>query len=70
MAVDSLTDQERAILDLEQRWWATVGGKEAAIVALGLTPARYYQLLNRLLETEKALAYAAFTVNLLRRIRD
>lgn len=68
MAVDSLTDQERAILDLEQQWWSTVGGKEAAISKLGLSPARYYQLLSRLLATEKALAYAAVTVNRLRRV--
>lgn len=69
MAVDTLTDRERAILDLEQRWWATAGGKESAIAAMGLTPTRYYQLLNRLLATEKAMAYAAVTVKRLRRIR-
>lgn len=69
MAVDSLTDQERAILDLEQRWWSTAGGKEAAIGEMGLTPTRYYQLLNRLLATEKALAYAALTVGRLRRLQ-
>lgn len=68
MAVDSLTDRERAMLDLEQRWWATAGGKEAAMSELGLTPVRYYQLLNRLLATERALAYAATTVNRLRRV--
>lgn len=68
MALDSLTDQERAILDLEQQWWATAGGKEAAICDLGLSPTRYYQLLNRLLATEKAWAYAALTVGRLRRI--
>jgi hypothetical protein len=66
--MDSLTDQERAILDLEQQWWATAGGKESAIGAMGLTPTRYYQLLNRLLATERALAYAASTVNRLRRV--
>ena len=66
--MDSLTDQERAILDLEQQWWSTAGGKEAAITELGLSPVRYYQLLNRLLATERALAYAATTVNRLRRV--
>ncbi|MBX9919124.1 MAG: DUF3263 domain-containing protein [Mycolicibacterium frederiksbergense] len=66
--MDSLTDQERAMLDLEQRWWATAGGKEAAISELGLTPVRYYQLLNRLLMTEKAVAYAAVTVKRLYRV--
>lgn len=68
MAVDSLTDLERAILDLEQQHWATAAGKEDAIRAMGLTPTRYYQLLGRLLATEQALAYAAVTVNRLQRI--
>lgn len=68
MALDSLTDRERAMLDLEQQWWATAAGKEDAIRAMGLTPIRYYQLLSRLLATEQALAYAAVTVNRLRRI--
>lgn len=68
MAVDTLTDCERAILDLERRWWATAAGKEDAIRAMGLTPVRYYQLLNRLRATERAVAYAAVTVNRLQRI--
>lgn len=67
--MDSLTDVERAILDLEQQWWATAGGKEAAITAMGLTPVRFYQLLNRLLADQRALAYASVTVNRLRRVR-
>lgn len=68
MALDPLTDQERAILDVEERWWPTAGAKEAAITAMGLSPTRYYQLLNRLLATEEALARAPVTVNRLRRI--
>lgn len=68
MVMDPLTDQDRAILDLERQWWATAGGKEAAITAMGLAPVRYYQLLSRLIPTEKALAYAAVTVNRLRRV--
>lgn len=68
MALDSLTDLERAMLDLEQQWWATAAGKEDAIAGMGLSPTRYYQLLSRLLATERALAYASVTVNRLRRI--
>ncbi|UXA19488.1 DUF3263 domain-containing protein [Mycobacterium sp. SMC-4] len=68
MALDTLTDLERAMLDLEQQWWATAAGKEDGIRALGLSPTRYYQLLGRLLATEKAVAYAAVSVNRLRRI--
>ncbi|WP_370332617.1 DUF3263 domain-containing protein [Mycolicibacterium hippocampi] len=39
------------------------------IAAMGLSPTRYYQLLNRLLAAERAVAYAAVTVHRLRRIR-
>ncbi|MCG7592448.1 DUF3263 domain-containing protein [Mycobacterium sp. PSTR-4-N] len=66
--MDTLTDREREILDLERQWWATAAGKEDAICEMGLTPTRYYQLLNRLLATERAVAYAAVTVSRLRRI--
>ena len=68
--MDPLTDQERAMLDLEAQWWQTAGGKERAIrEQLSMTPVRYYQVLNRLLGTEKAMAYAAVTVNRLQRVR-
>ena len=66
----SLTDQDRAMLDLEREWWATQGGKESAIVErIGVNPVRYYQRLNHLGETESALAYDPVTVNRLRRVR-
>ncbi|MDM3894803.1 DUF3263 domain-containing protein [Mycobacterium intracellulare] len=67
--MDSLTDEQRAMLDFERLWWATAGGKEAAIAArFRMTPVRYYQLLNRLLPAAAALAYDPVTVNRLRRI--
>ncbi|MBX7450396.1 DUF3263 domain-containing protein [Mycolicibacterium sp. 3033] len=69
MALDTLTDGEQEILNLEQQWWATAAGKEDAIRAMGLSPTRYYQLLNRLLATERAVSYAALVVNRLRRIQ-
>ncbi|TDO18187.1 uncharacterized protein DUF3263 [Mycobacterium sp. BK086] len=68
--MDPLTPQQQAILDVEQSFWLTAGEKEDAIRALGLSPVRYYQLLNRLVATESALAYAAVTVNRLSRIRS
>lgn len=71
MAMDSLTDQQRAMLKIEGQWWQTAGGKERAIrELLGMTPVRYYQLLNRLLATQAALSYAAVTVNRLNRLRS
>ncbi|MGE2714227.1 DUF3263 domain-containing protein [Mycolicibacterium litorale] len=70
MALDSLTDTEIAMLDLEEQWYTTAGRKEDAIdEQLGLKPVRYYQLLNRLVERQAALAYTPITVNRLRRLR-
>lgn len=70
MALDTLTDREQAMLDLETAWFQTACGKEDLIdEQLGLKPVRYYQLLNRLIEREAALAYAPVTVKRLRRVR-
>ncbi|MBO0679159.1 DUF3263 domain-containing protein [Mycolicibacterium sp. S2-37] len=66
--MDSLTDRETSMLDLEEQWFTTPGAKEDAIRAAGLSPVRYYQLLNRLIEREAALAYAPITANRLRRV--
>ncbi|UVT31476.1 hypothetical protein SEA_SEJANUS_43 [Mycobacterium phage Sejanus] len=61
---------ECAMLDLERGWWAMQGGKESAIIdRIGVSPVRYHQRLNRLVETEAALAYDPVTVNRLRRLR-
>ena len=66
-----LTDRERALLDFEAAWRRHAGAKEEAIRAeLELSPARYYQLLGRLLETAEALEYDPMLVKRLRRIRD
>ncbi|MFC1415364.1 DUF3263 domain-containing protein [Streptacidiphilus cavernicola] len=68
---DELTDRDRAVLALEARSWRTAGAKEAAIrEQLGLAPARYYQLLNGLLDRPAALAHDAVLVNRLRRVRE
>ncbi|GJO05414.1 hypothetical protein NJB18091_45020 [Mycobacterium marinum] len=67
--MDSLTDQQRAMIDLEREWWATHGGKDAAIREhFGMSPVRYYQLLSQLLAVPAALAYDPVTVNRLRRV--
>lgn len=71
MALDSLTDIDAAMLELEHQWWPTPGRKEDAIRdLLGMTPTRYYQRLNRLIDTEAALANDPVTVNRLHRIRS
>lgn len=71
-----LTDRDRAILDFEARWFAAqwrrhAGAKEEAIRAeLAMPPARYYQLLGRLIETTEAQQHDPMLVKRLRRLRD
>ncbi|AOR33616.1 hypothetical protein BFF78_23370 [Streptomyces fodineus] len=66
-----LGSREQAILALERRGFSGPGAKERAIrEELGLSPVRYYQLLNALLDDERALALDPVTVNRLRRVRD
>lgn len=69
MAMDSLTDTQKETLDLEAQWFATTGCKETAIRGMGLTPVRYYQLLNRLIDSEAALVHNPAVVNRLLRLR-
>lgn len=66
-----LGHREQAVLALERRGFPGPGAKERAIrEELGLSPVRYYQLLNALLDDERALAADPVTVNRLRRVRD
>lgn len=65
-----LNDSERAMLDLEGRHFKYVGAKQEAIrTTLHMSGTRYYQLLNRLIDAEAALAYAPMTVKRLREAR-
>ncbi|MEU6348638.1 DUF3263 domain-containing protein [Streptomyces sp. NPDC047072] len=71
MEHQELDRRERDILALERRGFTGPGAKERAIrEELGLAPVRYYQLLNALLDDERALAFDPVTVNRLRRVRD
>ncbi|MCH0538637.1 DUF3263 domain-containing protein [Streptomyces sp. MUM 203J] len=65
-----LSETERTVLAMERRSWPGPGAKERAIrERLGVSPVRYYQLLNALLDDESALAHDPVTVNRLRRVR-
>jgi hypothetical protein len=65
-----LDERSRAILEFERSWWRLPGTKRRAIRArLRLSPARYYQLLNRLLDSPAALAHDPLLVRRLRRVR-
>ena len=66
----SLDARARAILDFERSWWQGQGPKERAIRSrFGVSSARYYQLLNRLIDTPEALRYDPMLVKRLRRLR-
>ncbi|GAA3478388.1 DUF3263 domain-containing protein [Streptomyces yanii] len=66
-----LSDRERAVLAVERRSWPGPGAKEREIrECLGISPTRYYQLLNALLDDRRALEEDPVTVNRLRRIRE
>ncbi|MCD9902934.1 DUF3263 domain-containing protein [Streptomyces sp. MT29] len=69
-APEGLSDRDRALLALERRSWAGPGAKERAIrEELGISPVRYFQLLNALIEDARALREDPVTVNRLRRLK-
>ena len=66
-----LSDREKAILDFERSWWTLPGSKGIAIrERFDLSATRYYEVLNRLLESPEALGYDPLVVRRLRRVRD
>ncbi len=70
MGEERLDERSIAILDFERGWWKEPGSKRKAIRAhFGLSAARYYQLLNRLIDTPEALRYDPMLVRRLRRLR-
>ena len=70
LAPVALTDRDRAILDFERGWWLLPSSKAGAIRdRLDLSPTRYYQVLNRLIDDPDALAYDPLVVHRLRRTR-
>jgi Protein of unknown function (DUF3263) len=66
----ALTEPQRAMLDFERQWWRQGGAKDQAIRdTFGLTPTRYYQALNGVLELPAAMRYDAALVHRLLRVR-
>jgi hypothetical protein len=65
--------EERAvrILAFEQEWGRHAGAKEEAVRELfGLSPTRYYQILDALVDSPAALAHNPMLINRLQRVRD
>jgi hypothetical protein len=70
VAALGLTSRELAMLAFERRWWRVAGAKETAIRdRFGLSPTRYYQVLNALVDRSEALAADPLLVRRLRRVR-
>ncbi|MEV0845147.1 DUF3263 domain-containing protein [Streptomyces sp. NPDC049954] len=70
-AETGLSARDRAVLALERAGLPGPGAKERAVrERLGMSPTRYYQLLNALLDDPRALKHDPVTVNRLRRVRD
>jgi len=68
---EPLSERDHAILAVAARQWPSLGAKDRAIrEQLGMSPTRYYQLLNALLDDPRALAHDPVTVNRLRSARD
>ncbi|WP_040792866.1 DUF3263 domain-containing protein [Nocardia paucivorans] len=66
-----LSRREHDILAFERQWWKYAGAKEEAIRELfGMSPTRYYQVLNALVDRPEALAADPMLVKRLRRLRS
>lgn len=70
VAALDLSAREREMLSFERQWWRAAGAKETAIRdRFGLTPTRYYQVLNALVDRPAALVADPLLVRRLRRVR-
>jgi hypothetical protein len=69
-AGSDLSEQEQSILAFERPWWKRAGSKEQAIRELfGISPSRYYQLLNALVDKPAAMRADPLLVKRLRKVR-
>ncbi|MEV0704419.1 DUF3263 domain-containing protein [Saccharopolyspora sp. NPDC050389] len=65
-----LTVRDRGILAFESQWWKQEGVKERAIRELfDMSPSRYYQLLNALLDSPAAVRADPMLIKRLRKAR-
>ena len=66
-----LSARDARILDFEREWWRHAGAKEEAIRSeFSLSAARYYQLLNAVIDSPDAVRYDPMLVGRLQRARD
>ena len=66
-----LSARDAKILDFEREWWRHAGAKEEAIrLEFALSAARYYQLLNAVIDSPAAVRHDPMLVGRLQRARD
>ena len=65
-----LTERWQDILDFERSWPARLAKEAAVRRHFGVSAARYYQALNRLIDRPEALRYDPVLVRRLRRLRE
>jgi len=67
---DALDDSARRVLEFERAWWGHTGAKELRIRRdFGWSAARYYQVLNAVVDTHAAARYDPVLVGRLREVR-
>ena len=67
----TLADRDRRILEFERAWWRFAGAKEQAVRdQFHMSPTRYYQVLNALIDSDAALDFDPLLVKRLRRLRS
>ena len=68
---EGLSARDRQVLAFERQWWKHVGAKEQAIRdVFGLSAARYYQLLNVVIDSPDAVRDDPMLVKSLQRARE
>jgi len=68
---DALDEPARRVLEFERDWWGHSGAKELRIRHdFGWSAARYYQVLNAVIDTDVAARYDPVLVGRLREVRQ
>jgi hypothetical protein len=71
LSAPSLSGQQLDILEFERHWWRRADAKEQAIRGqFDVSAARYYQMLNAVIDSPIAMIHDPMLVKRLQRLRD
>lgn len=66
-----LSERDQEILEFERLTWRYPAAKESVVLErFDMTPTRYFQVVDALIDRAEALAYDGQLVNRLRRLRE